>query len=292
MSSTQTIGKQRIITHRGLEPSNPNFFSESSFEAFQQQLTRGFGGIELDPNPTKDGIIVMHDATLKRLTDGRDERPVAGLTTEEITQIPHKNGRITTFDEFMELIGNSDGAVSALHLKSRFQTPETLERIMDALEKHRGVFDKFFIFDVKADTARTLKGRFPTIRLAPSVSHPYDIKRFNEVVGGTLLSLEEALALRADGIIEGVWGDEWDLEDEGGSTKRLYTPEFFDAIHKAGMFAALVTPELHGTSPGLYGGESHPDSKDVKTLLERIKEIKIAGNDYFCTDYPEEVSKL
>lgn len=288
----EPIGRKQVITHRGLEPSQPNAPSESSYESFAGQLKRGFGGIEFDPNPTKDGIIVMHDATLKRPTEGRDERPVAELTTEEITQIPLANGRIPTFDEVMDLIRTSDSKVSALHLKSRFQTPETLDRIMEALSRHQGTFGKFFVFDITAETARKLKAEFPTLRLAPSVAHPYDIKRFNEVVSGTLLSLEEALSLRAEGLIEGVWGDEWDLEDEGGSTKRLYTPEFFEAVHKAGMFAALVTPELHGTSPGLYGGESHPDSRNVQTLLERIKEIKLAGNDYFCTDYPEEVSEL
>jgi len=26
--------------------------------------------------------------------------------------------------------------------------------------------------------------------------------------------------------------------------------------------------------------------------MERIKQIKAAGADYFCTDYPEEVAKL
>ena len=163
---------------------------------------------------------------------------------------------------------------------------------MDALEKHKGIFDKFFIFDIKADTARTLKKKFPTLRLAPSVAHPYDIARYNGVVGETLLSLEEALALRAEGLIEGVWGDEWDLDGGNNTRKLLYTPEFFEAVHKVGMFAALVTPELHGTSPGLYGGESHPDAKGTATLFERIKQIKAAGADYFCTDYPEEVAKL
>ncbi|MBI2268234.1 MAG: hypothetical protein HYU80_02160 [Candidatus Blackburnbacteria bacterium] len=287
----EAIGKARVITHRGLEPSKPNFFSESSFEAFENHLKRGFS-IEFDPNPTKDGIIVMHDATLKRPTGGRDERPVAEVTTAETTQIPLANGRIPTFDEVMDLIRNSDSTISALHLKARFQTPETLERIMEALSKHSDIFSKFIIFDVKPDTARTLKKQFPTIRLAPSVTHPYDIARYNDSVGGTLISVEEALALRSKGLIDGVWGDEWDTQGENGTTKQLYTPEFFEKLHNAGLFVALVTPELHGTSPGLYGGESHRDAKDLPTLMARIKQIKQAGADYLCTDYPEEVSRL
>lgn len=287
----QSIGRARVITHRGLEPSNPNFFSESSFEAFEDHLRRGFN-IEFDPNPTKDGIIVMHDATLKRLTEGRDERAVAELTTEEILQVPLANGRIPTFDEVMNLIRNSDSTVSALHLKARFQNPETLERIMEALKPYQDMFGKFLIFDIKPDTARVLKKAYRGIRLAPSVAHPYDIARYNESVGGTLITIEDALALRAYGLIDRVWGDEWDTAGEGGATKLLYTSDFFEKMHSAGLFVALVTPELHGTSPGLYSGESHADAKDVGTLMERIKQIKSAGADYFCTDYPEEVANL
>ena len=43
------IGKDHIITHRGLEPSRSNYFSESSLEAFKDQLSRGFGGIMRRP---------------------------------------------------------------------------------------------------------------------------------------------------------------------------------------------------------------------------------------------------
>lgn len=281
----------QIITHRGLEPSNPNFYSESSFEAFQDHLIRGFN-IEFDPNPTKDGIIVLHDATLERPTRGRDKRPVAELTTEEITQISLLNGRIPTFDEVMDLIRESSSAANALHLKARFQTPETFKRIIEALAKHEDIFPKFLVFDVKPETARVLKREFPTLRLAPSVAHLWDITRYNNSVGNTLLSVEEALALKSEGLIDGVWGDEWDTAGENGTTKQLYTPEFFERLHNAGLFVALVTPELHGTSPGLYGGESHQDAKDLPTLFERIKQIKTARADYFCTDYPEEVLRL
>lgn len=280
-----------IVTHRGLEPSNPNFYSESSFEAFQDHLNRGFN-IEFDPNPTKDGIIVMHDATLKRQTGGKDERPVAELTTEEILQIPLANGRIPTFDEVMDLIRNRDSTTSALHLKARFQTPEVLEKIIRALSKHSDIFNRFIVFDVKPKTAKRLKKEFPKLRLFPPVAHPYDISRYNNLVGNTLITIEDALKLVSEGVIDGIWGDEWDTLGEDGTTKHLYTPKFFEKVHAAGLFVALVTPELHATSPGLYGGESHADAKDTATLFERIKQIKKAGADFLCTDYPEEVSLL
>ena len=60
-------------------------------------------------------------------------------------------------------------------------------------------------------------------------------------------------------------------------------------LSQEGYKIALVTPELHGTSPGLYGGESHKDAKDKETLFKRIKEILSLKPDAVCTDYPEEV---
>ena len=289
-----SIGKEKIITHRGLERFNADFiYGESTYEAFQNQLSRGFGGIEFDPNATNDGFIVLHDPTLERATGGHDKRPISEITTEEATTAKlSEKGRIATFQEILDLIKTNKATMNAIHLKYRLQTPQMLDRIMEALAPYQDIFNKLIVFDVKPDTARLLKKTFPTLRLAPSVAHPYDILRYNEAVGGTLLTLEEALELKKEGLVDGIWGDEWDRTGENGTSKMLYTPEFFEKVHTAGMFAALVTPELHGTSPHLLGGESHPDAKDVPTLMERIKEIKFAGADYFCTDHPEEVAKL
>ncbi len=153
-------------------------------------------------------------------------------------------------------------------------------------------FLKFIVFYIKPNTARILKDKFPKLRLAPSVAHSYDVKRYNNSVGGTLLTIEDAIALKKEGLIDGVWGDEWDTKDENGKYKKFYTKENFEKLHEEELFIAIVTPELHGTSPGIYGGELHSDSKDLDTLLRRIKEIKNEGADYLCTDYPEEVSRL
>jgi len=286
------IGKKHVITHRGLEPKKQNFFSESSYEAFMNQLSRGFAGIEFDPNPAKDGIVVLHDNTLERPTLGKDKREIKDMSLADIQNVSLLNGRIPTFQDVMELIKNSSSTMSSLHLKSRLQTPENLSRIIDALNPYQNMFDKFIVFDVTKDTARRLKNTYPTLRLAPSVAHPYDIKRYNDTVGGTLLSIEEVLKLRKERVIDGIWGDEWDRTGENGTTKIFYTKENFDKLKDAGLFIALVTPELHGTSPGLYGGESHQDAKDRTALFERIKQIIEAAADFVCTDYPEEVAKL
>jgi hypothetical protein len=65
----------------------------------------------------------------------------------------------------------------------------------------------------------------------------------------------------------------------------------FKILKDEGLKVALVTPELHGTSPGLLGGEAHPDA-DKNCLFDRIQEIIDLQPDALCTDYPEEVGKL
>lgn len=288
-----------ILTHRGLEPSKPDFYQESSLAAFEDQLSRGFG-IEFDPNFCKDGIVVWHDANLARLSEDRDKRAFREVPQTELSQIRFWNknhttdGKIPTFDEVMELIRNSSSRINALHFKGKYQNPDDTNLLIKHLQNNSDVLPRLLVFDVKPDTAETLLKEFPNLALAPSVAHKHDVFRFNSVVAETLFETDHATQMIKDGVFgenPWVWLDEWDLTDENGS-KKLLTTEIFDKMRKAGAKIALVTPELHGTSPGLYGGESHPDSKDIPTLYIRIKEILKLHPDAICTDYPEEAKAL
>lgn len=280
-----------IITHRGLEPSVTCFFTESSFYAFYNHISRGYG-IEFDANFTKDGkVVVFHDADLKRITRGKNEAKFADLMSDEVKKIRlgEKEDRLCFLDELLEMIAGGSSAISALHLKGKYQDKKYLDILLKYLGDCKNVLKKMLIFDVKLETAMYLKKRMPELMLAPSVAHPYDIKRYNEAVAGTLISLEETIANKD--LFAWAWLDEWDLADKNGGYKKFYTKEVFDALREAGIKIALVTPELHGTSPGLLGGESHPDAN--KTMLfGRIGEILDLGPDAVCTDYPEEVKVL
>jgi len=115
-----------ILTHRGLEPNGEKFFPESSYEAFKNHIERGFG-LEFDPNFTKDGIIVFHDASLKRITDNKDVRLFSEVNTGEILKFKYGDkidGRIPKFSEVLELIEKSNVELHALHLKGINQTKE------------------------------------------------------------------------------------------------------------------------------------------------------------------------
>ena len=259
----------KIITHRGLDLSRSSYYSESSCEAFADQLDRGYG-LEFDVLEHEGSYIVAHDDDLSRITKN-------GCHTISL------EGMLALIDEKQDA-----KAISALHLKSRIQDTQILDQILQLISIDPS---KFIIFDVKIETAKYLKKKNPQLHLAPSVAHPYDIERYNNVVGGTLLSVDEVLANRD--LFDWVWLDEWDrAADRSGTRKKSYSKEIFKIFKDAGLGIALVTPELHGTSPGLLGGEAHEDARDHETLMNRISEIVALAPDAICTDYPDEVKTL
>jgi glycerophosphoryl diester phosphodiesterase len=71
-----------ILAHRGASARAP----ENTLEAFQLAVEEGTGGLELDVHATRDGeIVVIHDATVDRTTDGSGA--VAGMTLEELRRL-------------------------------------------------------------------------------------------------------------------------------------------------------------------------------------------------------------
>ncbi len=277
----------KIITHRGLEPNKKKFFAESSLEAFKNQISRGFG-LEFDPVMCKDGFVVMHDTSLERITKGKDKRAVRFLGVDELKKINLNPGTIPTLEEMLELIRDHD-CLCALHLKSHLQDQNTLTKLIKTLEKYEDAAFKILIFDTTFESAKFLCEKLPTIMLAPSVVHPFDKTRFNEVTGKTLYTLEDISTQKE--FFSWVWLDEWDLLDENGS-KTLYNKTTFDYCKQLGLKIALVSPELHRTSPCLLGGEKHPDAINKDVLMKRVKEIIDLKPDLICTDYPEEIRDL
>lgn len=279
-----------ILTHRGLDPSIPNFFSESSIEAFAAHLSRGFS-LEFDFNLTADGeVVILHDATLSRITSGADNRSVRSVTSSELKVMPFKNGSICFLKDLAPLITAADAPLHALHIKGNLQDQEALEILIKALAEYPLLIPKLFAFDVRPDTAQLLQRHLPDLQRGMSIAHPYDVERYAKCVYMTLFTPEQAL-LYAD-LFQWIWLDEWDLESETGEKKYFYTQQTFDELHTAGFKLSLVTPELHGTSPGLLGSEKHPDSENTEVLFSRIQTILALKPDGICTDYPDKVKSL
>lgn len=279
-----------ILTHRGLDPSRTEYFAESSYEAFRDQLARGFG-LEFDVQFIADGgTVIFHDGDLRRISGGRDVRKVSEVSWRELSAQDLGGGcRFTSLPEIFRLIRESEGStLSALHLKHAWQTEKYLSTLLE-LMKGTDV-SRFIIFDLLPEAGAFLRSRRANLQLAPSVAHPYDKERYNGVVGGTLMAMEEVVQCR--GTFDWVWLDEWDRADRDGGSKTFYTKENMLLLRKLGFNVGLVSPELHRSSPGLLGGEAHADAANMETLRVRMADILALAPDIFCTDYPDLVREL
>lgn len=280
----------QIFTHRGLDAgaSRP-YFMESSREAFADQLKRGFG-LEFDLQFCRDGqIIVFHDQDLGRITGGARKELFSDLDSKEILAMETNRCHFIDLDSLIKLIsGAKPQPLCAVHIKSAFQEEKYLAALLEKFNKEN--LKNFIFFDLLPKAAEFLKSKNPELNLAPSVAHPYDIARYNDAVGGTLMSVEDALAHKD--IYSWVWLDEWDLKDKNGREKTLLNPDVFAKFKDQGFKIALVTPELHAKSPGLLGGEAHSDGADLDRLTKRLKFIISLKPNGVCTDYPDKVKNI
>ncbi len=274
----------QVLTHRGLEPDNIGFFSEGSHEAFNDHISRGFG-IEFDINFTADGqILILHDDCLGRITNGADMRYISEMTTLEAQSITLPSGHICSLNELLESIKSGTAAINALHLKGNLQTPANLDTLIVILKNNPLLLNRLLIFDVTIETAKYLKKRIPELQLAPSVSHGHDIDRYNSFAHGTLMQINTAIDNQ--NLFDWVWLDEWDRKDVNNNKKSIYTAEIIERIRDKNMKVAIVSPELHATSPKLLGGEHHEDALNDEMLKKRMKEIVRLRPDAICTDFP------
>ena len=278
-----------IITHRGLDHGRSGYFSESSREAFTDQLERGYS-LEFDVQPTKDSRwVVFHDSSLIRITGGKDNRNFSQIETKEILSLRVNGCGFIMLDGLCELVARRQKiGRSAVHVKSHCQTPEQLSSIFSVIANFG--FSHFLCFDLTVQSAEYVKERYPGAVLAPSVSDAYDVERYSTAVGGTLMTVEEALAHRD--LFDWVWLDEWDRVGRNGGEKVLLNKEIFKVLRGAHFSIAVVSPELHGSSPGKLAGEAHEDALLPERLHRRMLEILELQPDAICTDFPDVVKDL
>lgn len=94
-----------LLAHRGgIDDGIP----ENTLAAFRHAIARGADGIEIDLRGTRDGqIVVVHDATVDRTTNGRGR--VAAKSLVELQALDAGRGeRIPTCDEVLRLVAGTD----------------------------------------------------------------------------------------------------------------------------------------------------------------------------------------
>jgi glycerophosphoryl diester phosphodiesterase len=284
-----------ILTHRGIDiplgTSPSEVCGESTWEAFSSQVRSGYG-LEFDIQPTKDGgFAISHDADLRRITKGCTTQKLSEISTKDIAKIQANGGRLCDLDELLDLLTYEATSISALHLKYQCQTPQILDLFSGRLQPFmRRLEGKLMVFDARPESAARLKEHIPELSIAASVSHPYDVERYGAVTGHTLLTADQAISHSS--LYNWVWLDEWDRLDSKCSKKTLVTVELVQGLRSAGFKVAVVSPELHSTSPSLLGSESHEDAASVESLKFRLSSWGYMQLEVICTDHASAMGSL
>ncbi len=148
------------IAHRGASAYAP----ENTMAAFRLGLEMGADGLETDLRFTRDGqVVLMHDATVDRTTDGHG--PVAELTLDEVRCLDAgvragarwAGERVPTLGEFLDAFAYRTHL--ALELKA-----DGLEGVVAAELRSRGLADTVTVTAFERERVEQLLRALPGVR--------------------------------------------------------------------------------------------------------------------------------
>lgn len=166
------------IGHRGVMGVEP----ENTLRSFTRAVKEGLDGIELDLHLSKDGeLVVMHDATVDRTTDGRGA--INDLTLAELRELDAGQGeRIPVFTEVLDAV---DGPVQA-EIKD-----VAAARVLAEVLRERDLLERVSVLSFHDEALHEVRACLPEVRtvLVAGRTGPDFVSRA-QAVGASLVSLE------------------------------------------------------------------------------------------------------
>ncbi len=166
----------KIIAHRGSSGTAP----ENTMFAFKKAVADGADAIETDVRKTKDGVlIIMHDATLKRLAfEEYADWDVTELTYDQIKNVdisskhfpdvPVQN--IVKLSELLELVKET-GIGLNIEIKGNHTVDDGLEYDIVEMVAQYGVEDKVFYSCFDHPILENVLKANPNAKVAPLYVH-------------------------------------------------------------------------------------------------------------------------
>lgn len=167
------------IGHRGACGYAP----ENTLASFRKALEIGVDGVELDTHPTKDGeIIVMHDETVDRTTDGTGL--IREMTLDEIKKLDaglkfkeeFKGEKVPTLKEALQILKGK-----WVHIEIKQQGIE--DRVIEIV-RSMGMAKKVCIVSFHQDSVKRAKEVSPEIKTG--------------LISEKIEDLQSAIGLKAD----------------------------------------------------------------------------------------------
>ncbi|MEU6172149.1 glycerophosphodiester phosphodiesterase family protein [Streptantibioticus parmotrematis] len=175
------------IGHRGVMAAEP----ENTLRSFLRAEREGLDGIELDLHLSKDGaLVVLHDETVDRTTDGRGA--VADLTLDELRTLDAGLGeRVPVFEEVLDAVG------PGLPIQAEIKDVAAA-RVLAGVLRERDLLERVSVLSFHDEALREVHELLPdaTTVLVGEATGP-DLPDRAKAVGARLVSLElEELNLR------------------------------------------------------------------------------------------------
>ena len=174
-----------MLAHRGLVRHAP----ENTLPAFATAVELGLS-IELDVYQTRDDqLVVIHDPTVDRTTDGTGN--VNEMTLAEIRRLdagswfdPTFAGeKVPTLEEAFQLIHKRQRTPVTIALNMKVISPGIERRIVTLVEKYK-LFDQLFAFGQPDESSRRFKQASP--RLRTTIVKIYNAEQFNTALQSPL----------------------------------------------------------------------------------------------------------
>jgi glycerophosphoryl diester phosphodiesterase len=194
MAASANLDEVRFLAvqgHRGASALAP----ENTLAAFRKAIELGADGMEMDLQLTRDGaVVVIHDDTLDRTTDGRGR--VTDLSLAEIKRADagvkfgsaYHGERVPTLTEVIDLVKTSGNDRVRLNLEIKFGegregTPADLEERILAVLRATGFVERVTVQSFhhpSPSKMKRLEPRIPTgllVGARRSVSDPVSLVR-------------------------------------------------------------------------------------------------------------------
>lgn len=286
----------QVTTWNGREPHDGAAPGESTSKAFDAHLGRNLG-IAASVAFTHDHeLVCIGDATLDRLTGGRDTRRIESVTRDEVfgacspagglgfaASLRLRGGRVATLADLLALadahaVQGAEGPVF-LHLQPAARSSNALDALVAALKNAPHAAKRIVVAGLNADWASSLKARMPNLKLAATVGNVPDGDAAPVSCMDVLWSIDDALAWR-----DGRAGFEWVLMHEFGVSSAYATASVADVLRckLAGLHVAIATAEVH----------SETALSEPGALFARIRSLLALDPHAIVSLYPSQVVGL
>jgi glycerophosphoryl diester phosphodiesterase len=156
----ETHHRPLIIGHRGASMHAP----ENTLAAFALAMTQGADGIELDVKRCAGGeVVVMHDATVDRTTDGKGA--VHELSLAQLRALDAGQGeRVPTLDEVIDLTASSTPPFLINIEVTNYSTPlDGLEQCVVEVVKRHNCAERILFSSFNPISVKRLAGLLPAV---------------------------------------------------------------------------------------------------------------------------------